>query len=140
MKVLFAAIIMFVAAGAQAENASFSDALSGNWVGSWESARAGGTMEMALEANDSSVNGKVRATNPPALNCSPEWRNLVAISKKGEKIHAEYNLGGRCGKVETIFWLDSTGLTGTWSSQGGKGTFHMVKQVPSSVGTASEVR
>ena len=50
---------------------------------------------------------------------------------KDNKVFADYNLGGRCGKVDIIYSIDQAGkiMTGSWKSQyPGNGTFRLTKQ------------
>ena len=87
-------------------------------------------MEMEIDVNGDQVTGKVRSTSAPYKNdCSREWEKLSG-DRKGEKVFAQYDLGGRCGKVDLIFSIDPDGkiMTGTWSSQWpSNGTFRLQK-------------
>ena len=85
-------------------------------------------MEMLVEVKDDKVSGQVKSTGSP--ECSLEWVKLAGVVK-GNKVFADYNLGGRCGKVDIIYSIDQAGkiMTGSWTSQyPGKGSFRLTKQ------------
>ena len=87
-------------------------------------------MEMEIDVNGDQVTGKVRSTSAPYKNdCSREWEKVAGV-RKGEKSFAQYNYGGRCGKVDLIYFIYAEGriMTGTWSSQWpSNGTFRLQK-------------
>jgi hypothetical protein len=105
-----------------------ADQSIGKWVGVWDSAgRPAGSKEMEVDVKSDEVTGQVRSTGSPG--CSLEWAKLTGV-RKGEKIVAQYNLGGRCGKVDIIYAIDRDGrvMTGTWSSEyPGYGAFRLTK-------------
>jgi hypothetical protein len=105
-----------------------ADSSNGKWVGDWQSrGRPAGSMEMEVDVKGDQVTGQVRSTGSPG--CSVEWAKLTGV-KKDEKIFAQYDLGGRCGKVDVIYAIDREGrvMTGTWSSEyPGWGTFRLTK-------------
>jgi hypothetical protein len=115
------------------------DPSTGNWKGEWqcsESCRSYGSMEMEIDVNGDQVTGKVRSTSAPYKNdCSREWEKVAGV-RKGEKIFAQYNYGGRCGKVDLIYAIDAEGrnMTGTWSSQWpSNGTFSLKRTTSTGV-------
>jgi hypothetical protein len=115
------------------------DPSTGKWKGEWqcsESCRSYGSMEMEVDVNSDQVTGKVRSTSEPYKNdCSREWEKVAGV-RKGEKIFAQYNYGGRCGKVDLIYSIDAEGrvMTGTWSSQWpSNGTFRLKKTTSTGV-------
>ena len=105
-----------------------ADPSIGKWVGDWQSrGRPAGSMEMEVDVKNDQVTGQVRSTGSPG--CSLEWAKLTGV-RKGEKVFAQYDLGGRCGKVDVIYSIDREGrvMTGTWSSEyPGWGTFRLTK-------------
>jgi hypothetical protein len=106
-----------------------SDPSIGKWVGVWDTAGRpwAGSMEMEVAVTNNAVTGQVRSTG--SRDCSLEWVKLTGV-RKGEKIFAQYNLGGRCGKVDIIYSIDLEGrvMTGTWSSEyPGSGAFRLTK-------------
>jgi hypothetical protein len=109
----------------------------GTWIGDWSGARpgSGGAMEMVVDVKGDTVFGQVRSTG--SSGCSLEWVKLAGVVKD-TKMFADYNLGGRCGKVDITYSIDQTGkiMTGSWSSQyPGYGTFRLTKQAtPSATG------
>jgi hypothetical protein len=106
-----------------------ADSSAGKWTGGWDTGGRTwvGKMEMEVDVNGDQVTGQVRSTGSPT--CSLEWVKLTGV-KKGEKVFAQYNLGGRCGKVDIICSVDREGrvMTGTWSSEyPGSGTFRLTR-------------
>jgi hypothetical protein len=85
-------------------------------------------MEMQVDAKDDEVFGQIRSTGSP--ECSLEWVKLAGVAKDN-KVFANYNLGGRCGRVDIAYSIDQAGkiMTGSWKSQyPGSGTFRLTKQ------------
>ena len=106
----------------------------GKWIGEWSgrSGTFGGSMEMEVDVKSDQVTGQVKSTG--SRDCSLEWAKLAGV-RKGEQVFAQYNLGGRCGKVDVIYSIDPEGrvMTGTWSSEyPGYGTFRLTKSAGSS--------
>lgn len=105
-----------------------ADPSIGKWTGEWQSrGRPAGSMEMEVDVNGDQVIGQVKSTGSPG--CSLDWAKIAGV-RKGEKVFAQYNLGGRCGKVDVIYSVDPDGrvMTGTWSSEyPGYGTFRLTK-------------
>ena len=105
-----------------------ADPSIGKWAGDWQSrGRPAGSMEMEVDVTGDQVTGQVRSTGSPG--CSLEWAKLTGV-RKDEKVFAQYNLGGRCGKVDIMYAIDREGrvMTGTWSSEyPGYGTFRLTK-------------
>jgi hypothetical protein len=105
-----------------------ADPSIGKWAGEWQSrGRPAGSMEMEVDVKSDQVTGKVRSTGSPG--CSLEWAKLTGV-REGQKVVAQYNLGGRCGRVDVIYSIDLEGrvLSGTWSSEyPGYGTFRLTK-------------
>ena len=105
-----------------------ADPSIGKWAGDWTSrGRPAGSMEMVVDVKADQVAGQVRSTGSPG--CSVDWEKLMGV-RKGEKIVAQYNLGGRCGRVDVIYAIDPDGevMTGTWTSEyPGSGTFRLTK-------------
>jgi hypothetical protein len=116
-----------VVAPSESPNGS-ADPSIGKWAGDWQSrGRPAGSMEMEIDVKGDQVTGQVRSTGSPG--CSVEWAKLTGV-RKDEKVFAQYNLGGRCGKVDIIYAIDREGrvMTGTWSSEyPGYGTFRLTK-------------
>jgi len=109
-----------------------ADASIGKWVGDWQcsgACRNYGSMEMEVDVNGDQVTGQVISTAQFKTDCSLKWEKLAGV-RKGEKIFAQYNLGGRCGTVDLIFSIDMDGriMMGTWASQWpSNGTFRLKK-------------
>ena len=85
-------------------------------------------MEIVVDVVGDRVLGQVRSAG--SSGCSVEWVELTGVVKDA-KVFADYNLGGRCGKVEITYSVDPDGkiLTGSWSSQfPGHGKFRLTKQ------------
>ena len=132
----FLAIALFAAAQEpkSVNPTSLADPLPGKWEGTWDCAgrcRSYGSMQMELDVKAHQVIGQVKSTSATATSreCSSEWEKLAG-EKKGDKVFAMYDLGGRCKKVEVIFSIDPSGrvMTGTWSSQWpSNGTFKLTK-------------
>ena len=113
----------------------------GTWVGDWYGARqgSGGAMEMVVDVKGDKVSGQVRSTG--SSGCSLEWVKLAGVVKDA-KVFGDYNLGGRCGKVDITYSIDEGGkvMTGSWSSQyPGYGTFRLTKQQTSPAASATGV-
>jgi hypothetical protein len=97
----------------------FADSSTGNWQGTWQingKPWISGSMEMDVVVTDHQVTGRVRS------RCTPddplEWAKLTGV-RKGEKVFAQYDRGGRCGKVDVIYSIDREGkvMTGTFSNE-----------------------
>jgi len=107
----------------------------GTWKGQWESSgrsRANGQMEIEITAIDGDrVTGQVRVATSATPACSPIWEKLAGI-KKGEKLYAQYDVRGRCGKADVILWIDpaeKTVIVGTYSSEyPDKGKIRLTRQ------------
>ena len=105
------------------------------WQGVWEANRpsqAHGQMEMEFEAEDGDrVTGRVRATFSAATNCSLAWERFTG-TKSGERVSGQYDLGGRCGKVDVILLIDSKEknlLAGTYTNEYSRsGTIRLTRQ------------
>jgi hypothetical protein len=94
-----------------------ADPSTGKWVGDWQSrGRPAGSMEMDVDVQGDQVTGRVKSRCTPADPL--EWAKLAGI-RKGEKVFAQYDRGGRCGKVDVIYSIDREGkvMTGTWSNE-----------------------
>jgi hypothetical protein len=96
-----------------------ADPSTGNWQGTWQingKPWISGSMEMDVDVTDGQVTGRVRS------RCTPddplEWAKLTGV-RKGEKVFAQYDRGGRCGKVDVIYSIDREGkvMTGTFSNE-----------------------
>ena len=107
-----------------------ADPPTGVWTGEWQlSGRRGisGSMEMEVDVKDDQVNGRVKSRCTPADPL--EWEKLAGV-RKGEKIYAQYDRGGRCGKVDVIYSIDLEGkvMTGTFSNEyPASGTFRLTR-------------
>jgi hypothetical protein len=106
-----------------------ADPSIGKWIGEWSgrSGTFGGSMEMEVDVKSDQVTGQVKSTG--SRDCSLEWSKLAGV-RKGAQVFAQYNLGGRCGKVDVIYSIDPEGkvMTGTWSSEyPGSGAFRLTK-------------
>ena len=124
-----AAVLVATSLHVQAQE-SPADPSIGKWVGEWQvSGRPSisGSMEMELDVNGDQVTGQVKSRCTPA---DPrEWAKLAGV-RKGEKIFAQYDRGGRCGKVDIIYAIDREGkvMTGTFSNEyPASGTFRLTK-------------
>jgi len=89
-------------------------------------------MEIDEVNADDRVKGRVRATYASAAtSCSLVWEQLTGV-QKGERVSAQYDLGGRCGKVVLDLVIDPKKdnlLSGTYVSEfPGSGTIRLKKQ------------
>lgn len=107
----------------------------GEWRGLWESnGRSQPNKQMEIQVSlvdDNRVTGKVRVAGLLATPaCSPEWERLSGIQRDG-KVFAQYDLGGRCGKIDVIFLIDpaqGNAMVGTYKNAYGEGSFRLTKQ------------
>jgi hypothetical protein len=107
-----------------------ADPSTGYWQGTWQingKPWISGSIEMDLDVTDDQVTGRVRS------RCTPddplEWAKLTGV-RKGEKVFAQYDRGGRCGKVDVIYSIDREGrvMTGTFSNESpAYGTLRLTK-------------
>jgi hypothetical protein len=84
-------------------------------------------MEMEVDVNSDQVTGRVKS------RCTPtdpfEWAKLTGV-RKGEKVYAQYDRGGRCGIVHVIYSIDLEGkvMIGTFTNEyPASGTFRLTK-------------
>jgi hypothetical protein len=96
-----------------------ADPSTGNWQGTWQingKPWISGSMEMDVDVTGDQVTGRVRS------RCTPddplEWAKLTGV-RRGEKVFAQYDRGGRCGKVDVNYSIDREErvMTGTFSNE-----------------------
>ena len=82
---------------------------------------------MDVDVEGGQVTGRVRS------RCTPkdplEWAKLTGV-RRGEQVFAQYERGGRCGKVHVIYAIDREGkvMTGTFSNEyPASGTLRLTK-------------
>lgn len=115
--------------------------IMGNWQGPWGSevrSRAQGEMEVEMSADGGNmVTGRVKVTYKVPINCSDDWVVLTG-KREDEKVIAQYDLGGRCGKIEAMFWIDPKEevLMGTYKTKTpSHGNFRLTRQAPPAIGS-----
>src|SRR5437899_3153749 len=107
----------------------------GKWAGKWENVGrtwVEGQMEIEILDDDGDrVKGRIKATySSNGGACSVEWESLAGV-KNGERLFAQYNLGGRCGKVDAIFSINAAEgiMEGTYRSEyPSQGKFRLTRQ------------
>ena len=120
-RLALAAGLFSLAAAAQSPpvDLNVAQAVSGSWSGRWQSlrdTRSGGAMDIDLQVDGDQVSGRAKAGIRG--DCSNQWQKLSGVLKDG-KVLGSYQLGGRCGKVDLVLWLepDNSAMTGTWTSE-----------------------
>lgn len=109
--------------------------LIGRWAkGSWEAngnSSIGGRMEIEVLTDDGDrLTGRVRVAYWGASTCAVGWEGFTG-TKREKEISLRYNLGGRCGSVETILLIDpkkNNLLWGTYTSEAGTGSVRLTRQ------------
>ena len=73
-------------------------------------------MEMEVDVTSDQVTGRVKSRCTPA---DPFESAKLAGVRKGDKVYAQYDRGGRCGKVDVIYSIDLEGkvMTGAFSNE-----------------------
>ncbi len=115
---LLAASACSLAQEPRLENPSVAASPIGAWSGDWRTSdgRFSGSMIFEIDVKEGRVTGRAKAEN--VGRCSNQWQELTGALKDG-KVHASYNLGGSCGKVNLILTVesDAVAMTGTWRSE-----------------------
>lgn len=132
--------VLFMFFGAQAAEKMPADPMIGPWVGSWASGRADGSMEVTVSTvAETTVKGQVRATNPEHLKCSEEWHEVTGAKARDGKVTVNYDLGGRCGRVEFVFWLEQSTMKAAWKNDRGSSGTATLQKAASPVGATGSV-